>query len=162
MKFLVDAPLGGLAKWLRFLGFDADGAVFKPGALPPPLQGTVLLTVNRRLANLDRPDVLVLTGREKEAQLQEVCRRLGLSWRGLKPLSRCVRCNRPLADLPREEARSRVPEHIYLTQKAFFVCPACNRVYWPGSHLAGITRTLDEVMGCTPPGGGPSSTRSSS
>ena len=38
MNFLVDQPLGGLAKWLRFCGFDATLmrlAPDKPGSWPP-------------------------------------------------------------------------------------------------------------------------------
>jgi uncharacterized protein with PIN domain len=38
MKFLVDQPLGGLVKWLRFCGFDAILVRLtpdKPGSLPP-------------------------------------------------------------------------------------------------------------------------------
>ena len=30
MKFLVDLPLGGLARWLRLCGFDADSRRFPP------------------------------------------------------------------------------------------------------------------------------------
>ncbi len=160
MKFLVDAPLGGLAKWLRFLGFDAAGRVLRPGQLPPPAADTVILTVNRAFAQLGRGDVLCLTAGLPKEQLREVCRRLKLSRRTFRPLSRCVRCNAPLAELPREEARARVPEHVFLTQKEFFVCPACRRVYWPGSHVAGISRSLEEVLGRGRPGKAVSSKRS--
>ena len=43
MKFLVDQPLGGLAKWLRFCGFDATLRCalirISPGACRPPVPG---------------------------------------------------------------------------------------------------------------------------
>lgn len=162
MKFLVDAPLGGLAKWLRFLGFDAAVAVLKSGQLPAPMDDTVILTANRALQPPGRPDLLLLAGGLPEEQLREVCRRLRLARRMFKPLSRCVRCNAELAGLPREEARHRVPEHVFLTQKEFFACPACRRVYWPGSHVAGISRTLEEVLGRRRAGGTVSPERSPS
>ncbi len=160
MKFLVDAPLGGLAKWLRLLGFDAAGVVLKRHGLPAPLADTYILTTHRSLANSARPDVVVVTAGQPEDQLREVCRRLRLSRRDCKPLSRCVRCNAELVEIPREEARQRVPEHVFLTQKEFFACPACRRVYWPGSHVANIGRTLEAVWGRMGNGGSPPPERS--
>ena len=47
MKFLVDQPLGGLAKWLRFCGFDATLmrlALDAPGNWPPHRPRTHILT----------------------------------------------------------------------------------------------------------------------
>lgn len=146
LKFLVDAPLGGLAKRLRFLGLDARLQVLRKEALPAPAPDTVLLTANRALERADRQDLLVLAAREPAAQLDEVIRRLKLTRRHFRPLSRCVRCNARLTELPREEALTRVPEHIWATQAEFYHCPACGRVYWPGSHVAGISRSLAEVL----------------
>lgn len=147
MKFLVDAALGGLAKRLRFLGLDARLQVFRKEALPAPRPDTVLLTANRMLEKADRQDLLVLAAREPAAQLDEVIRRLKLTRRHFQPLSRCVRCNAWLQELPREEAQARVPEHIWVTQTEFYHCPACGRVYWPGSHVAGISRSLAGILG---------------
>lgn len=146
MKFVVDAPLGGLAKGLRFLGLDARLAVLRPETLPAPAAGTVLLTASRLLKKADRPDLIVLEAREPEAQLEEVVRRLGLTRRHFRPLSRCVRCNVQLKELPRQEAVTRVPEHIWATQAEFYHCPACGRVYWPGSHVATISRRLARLL----------------
>ncbi len=147
MKFLVDAALGGLARRLRFLGLDARLTVLRREALPAAAPDTVLLTANRMLEKADRQDLLVLAAREPAAQLDEVIRRLGLTRRHFRPLSRCVRCNARLQELPREEAAARVPEHIWATQAEFYLCPACGRVYWPGSHIAGISRSLAGVLG---------------
>ena len=61
MKFLVDLPLGGLAKWLRFCGFDAGVLRLTAGALPPPAADTHLLTRRQALSRLHRPDLVVLT-----------------------------------------------------------------------------------------------------
>ncbi|HEX9884597.1 MAG TPA: Mut7-C RNAse domain-containing protein, partial [Desulfobaccales bacterium] len=110
MKFLVDLPLGGLAKWLRFCGFDAQVLHLSPGdpkTLPPPQPGTVILTRQEALNRLGRPDVLVLTGRGPEEQLQEVFTLLKISRRRLQTLSRCSRCNEPLAPVHRDQVRGR-------------------------------------------------------
>ena len=148
MKFLVDLPLGGLAKWLRFCGFDAEvrrlppGA---PGALPPPQPHTFILT---------RQQPLELAGSTSwssprpapSKQLEEVFALLKISRRRLKPLSRCSRCNELLAAVDRDQVRGRVPEHVFHHQSQFYECPRCRRLFWPGSHLRGIAKTLLEKL----------------
>jgi len=150
MKFLVDSPLGGLAKWLRFCGFDAALLRLSPAgppALPPPAPDTHLLTTRAALGRLNRPDLLVLAVTDPESQLREVLRRLRISPSQLKPLSRCSHCNELLAPLDRTQAQGRVPEHVFQQQREFWECPRCHRIYWPGSHLPGLTRKLQEILG---------------
>jgi hypothetical protein len=145
MKFLVDQPLGALAKWLRFCGFDATLmrlALDTPGSWPPPRPQTHILTRQAAAHRLQRPDLMVLIAPDSEGQLQEVLQRLGLSARDLKPLTRCGHCNDLLAPLNRDQVQGRVSEHVFLHHRRFYECPRCHRVYWPGSHLRGITGTL--------------------
>ena len=149
MKFLVDQPLGGLAKWLRFCGFDATLmrlALDKPGSFPPSRPQTHILTRQAAAIRLKRLDLMVLAAPEPEGQIQEVLQRLGLSPRHLKPLTRCRHCNDPLAPLDRELVQGRVSEHVFLHHRRFYECPHCHRVYWPGSHIQGITRTLRDQL----------------
>jgi uncharacterized protein len=149
MKFLVDQPLGGLAKWLRFCGFDAvivRLAPDQPQNWPPPRPRTHILTRRTAAARLKRPDLLILTASDPEAQLEEVIRRLDLSARHLNPLSRCSHCNEPLVPLDRALVQGRVPEHVFHYQRQFSECPRCHRVYWPGSHIRGISKTLQEKL----------------
>jgi len=145
MKFLVDLPLGGLAKWLRFCGFDAATrrlSAQDPRTLPPPAPDTYILTRQEAFRQRPRPDLLVLTGLTPEAQLEEVLRRLNLPRGRLHPLSRCSRCNEPLTPVPREQALGLVPEHVFTVHEQFYECPRCHRLFWPGSHLKGIARRL--------------------
>lgn len=149
MKFLVDQPLGTLAKWLRFYGFDAPLmrlTLDKPQCWPPPRPQTHILTRQTASARSKRPDLLVLATAEPEAQLEEVIRRLRISPRHLKPLSRCSHCNEPLTPLDRDRVQGRVPEHVFLYHQQFSECPCCHRVYWPGSHILGISTTLREQL----------------
>lgn len=149
MRFLVDQPLGGLAKWLRFLGFDAAVrrlAPDKPGDWPPPQPQTHILTRQVACRRLKRPDLLILTAAAPEAQMEEVIRRLNISPAQLKPLSRCSHCNDLLEPVDRDLVQGRVPEHVFHYQGSFYECPRCHRVYWPGSHIQGITGTLREKL----------------
>jgi|UniRef100_A0A7C3UZ56 hypothetical protein len=148
MKFLVDRPLKGLVKWLRLCGLDAGLAGFSPrgAGLPAPEAGTFLLTRQAAFGRLKRDDLLILTANDPEDQLVEVLRRLKISRKDLAPLSRCGECNDLLEAVPRETALGMVPDHVFHTQAAFFRCPRCGRLYWPGSHPARIAARLREVL----------------
>ncbi len=145
MKFLVDLPLGGLTKWLRFCGFDADTRRLSAD-LPPPTPEAFILTRQASLKRLRRPDLVFITAPDPESQLQEVCRLLKISPRQLQPLSRCSRCNERLLPVPRDQVPGRVPEHVFHYHDQFFECPRCRRLFWPGSHLTAILTTLQESL----------------
>jgi uncharacterized protein with PIN domain len=145
MKFLVDPPLGGLMKWLRFCGFDATALSLHPDApqaLPPPIPDTYILTRQTTFKRLRRPDILILAAHDPQTQLEEVVRLLKISRRDLSPLSRCSRCNDLLVSISRDQVQGRVPEHIFLHHRQFSECPRCHRLFWPGSHLPEISEKV--------------------
>jgi len=149
MKFIVDLPLGGLAKWLRFCGFDAVVqrlSLKAPQKLPAPAPGVYLLTRQRVFDGFKREDLLVLAAGDPEGQLEEVIRLLKITRGRLHLLSRCGQCNELLALIPREQALGLVPEHVFHTQEEFHQCPRCGQVFWPGSHHQGIMARLLEKM----------------
>jgi uncharacterized protein with PIN domain len=147
MKFLVDLQLGGLAKWLRFCGFDAQ--FLPPGpspALPPPAPDTFILARHRTSQGPDRPDLIMVAAPAPQDQLAEVFRRLGITSQDLAPLSRCGRCNDLLTPVPRDQVLGAVPEHIFHTHQEFYQCPRCHQIFWPGSHLQEISGKLREML----------------
>jgi uncharacterized protein with PIN domain len=137
MKFIVDLPLAGLAKWLRFCGFDTTVQRFSR-SLPAAAPGLYFVTRRQGLAPGPRDDLLVLTAPDPESQLEEVIHRLQITRGHLRILSRCGRCNEILVSLPRDQVLGLVPEHIFHTQEQFHQCPKCRQIFWPGSHLPGI------------------------
>jgi uncharacterized protein len=154
-RFIADCMLGRLAKWLRVLGFDAaydrrisdDRLVARARA-----EARVLLTrdtrlVQRRAFGRDgAPYVLILSDRPDEQLLQVVTqRRLDLSARPL--LARCLRCNEPTVAATRESVVDRVPPYVLRTQERFSRCPACDRIYWRATHVAGIVERLASKLG---------------
>lgn len=145
MKFIVDFPLAGLAKWLRFCGFDTTVQRFLQ-SLPPAAPGVFLLTRQQTLARAERADLLLLTAPDSESQLEEVLRRLQITRDLLQFLSRCSHCNEILISLPRDQVLGLVPEHVFHTQEQFHQCPKCRQVFWPGSHLPGIRAKVLEKL----------------
>jgi len=145
MKFMVDLPLAGLAKWLRFCGFDTTVQRFSQ-SLPAASPGLYLLTRQQALARRRRDDLLILTAPDPEAQLEEVIHRLQITRGHLRFLSRCGQCNEILVSIPRDQVLGLVPEHVFHTQEQFHQCPKCRQIFWPGSHLPGImARVLDKL-----------------
>ena len=149
MRFLADAMLGRLAKWLRALGYDTlyhrdgDDAALLATAVA---ERRVLLTRDTRLPRSILPaGSLLLESDRVEDQLREVLRAYDLP--PAAPGTRCLRCNTPLAPLPCEEAAGRVPEFVLTHHATFRTCPDCRRIYWPGTHRARMAEVLARVCG---------------
>src|SRR5690606_36570298 len=92
-RFLADAMLARLARWLRVLGFDT---AFEPELLDRELvalavaEGRILLTRDRQLVEHLRPPRALLVGADAPlAQLREVIASCGLAPPG-RLFSRCL------------------------------------------------------------------------
>ncbi|MFN4182821.1 MAG: Mut7-C RNAse domain-containing protein [bacterium] len=136
MKFLVDRNLGSLAKWLRLLGFDVmypepmeDRALL----LLSRKEGRILLTKDRKLAEAERSIVYYVQGHTLEEQVGEVLHTFNLE-NHAEPLSRCSACNTPIRPVDKNSIQGKVPPRVYHTQKEFWLCPGCGKIYWQGTH----------------------------
>ena len=153
MKFLCDAMLGGLAKWLRAAGYDAyyarEGTDIDDRALTEKAleEGRVLLTGDRgflaRAPVRDgRLELLLLPHLPVEEQLRAVVERFGLEPRP----SRCMECNGELETVALEAIADHVPPGVARKQRDFWRCQNCGRVFWHGSHWARISDRLERVF----------------
>jgi uncharacterized protein len=154
MKLVADAMLGRLALWLRILGQDT---VFSASMRAPDFLNWVgrgRRGLTRRTALRGRPDVVFIRSDHPREQLVQAAAELGLGppWKDL--FSRCLRCNRELEPVDRAEVLGRVPDHVYQTQEFYKQCPACDRVFWPGTHVARMAGFL-EGLGLAGPESGP-------
>jgi hypothetical protein len=144
-RFIADAMLGRLAKWLRVMGYDA---LYRQCRDPEGInqlvaEGRILLS--RRRGILERHETAVLlTADRVGGQLLELKHRLHLSPDPVDWFTRCIRCNRPLEMVSRERAREGVPDYVF--QQAgpdIRFCPSCERFFWPGSHRERMLRQLE-------------------
>ncbi len=141
-RFVADAMLGRLAKWLRLMGYDvtyfhnADDISLLRHARA---DGRLLLTRDKALAHQARELGVLLTTQHLEEQLRELAR-LNLITGPLKE-TRCPICNVPLRRVEKEAVRLRVPPYVYQTQEEFYECPQCHRIYWEGSHWQNVQAT---------------------
>jgi len=149
-RFAVDAMLGRLARWLRVLGLDAtwtadvaDAALVRH-ALD---EGRWLLTRDRALpAEWRVPRIHLVESEQPLEQLREISDAFALR-PGVRLFARCTRCNAPLEAVPREVAAARVPPRVLARNDRFWRCPRCERLYWEGSHVDRMRRTLERVLG---------------
>ncbi len=149
-RFVVDAMLGRLARWLRLLGWDV---VFDPFADDPEIaalaarEDRIVLTRDRGL--LARKLVrrgLYVDSEELGAQLRQVLAACGLEAAPERMFTRCVACNTPVEDVSAESVRGRVPPFVLAHHDRFRRCPGCARIFWGGTHGALARRRLEELL----------------
>lgn len=80
-----------------------------------------------------------------EGQLKEIVKEFGTGDEGL--LSRCIRCNKELADIGKEEVKEKVPPYVYETQERFSMCKNCGRIYWAGTHKDRMVEEIERLLG---------------
>jgi uncharacterized protein with PIN domain len=146
-KFVADAMLGKLAKWLRILGYDTlyfSCTADKDLVDLASRGGRILLTRNTGLYAKGREKALFVTSNNWVEQLHQVIRAFHLSWdEGI--FSRCLICNEPLETASREEVRDLVPPFVFSTRERFARCPECRKVYWEGTHYQRMEKRRSEI-----------------
>ena len=148
-RFLADAMLGTLARWLRLFGYDClylGGADDAHLARLAREEERWLLTRDRELAAVG-PRSLLIRAETLEDQLVEVLGRLQLRPDPSLQSARCAECNGGLEDVQRHEVTEEVPPHVHATAERFRRCSSCGRVYWPGTHGDRIRRRMERVVG---------------
>ncbi|WEF35851.1 Mut7-C RNAse domain-containing protein [Pseudoduganella chitinolytica] len=149
-RFVADAHLGALARFLRMAGFDTlydnaiDDAAVEACARD---DGRIALTRDREL--LKRRGVLrgaYVRALKPEQQLHEVFRRFGLAG-AMRPFTRCLSCNTPLRTVPKTQVEARLPPSVRATHEHFLACDTCHGVFWQGSHWRRMRGLLDNVAG---------------
>jgi hypothetical protein len=144
VTFAVDTMLGRLARWLRILGHDAAWGPHLHGAALARLarrEGRMILTRDRELLrDPNLPRHLFIASDGFREQLRQVAAHVPLLRNAA--LSRCVECNRPVAEVAPDAVRPRVPPYVSETQSRFWECPGCHRVYWAATHRTHIVAEL--------------------
>jgi uncharacterized protein with PIN domain len=146
-SFVLDVHLGQLAMYLRLLGFDTlypnnqhDDADLAQIAHD---EERIMLTRDRGL--LKRSLVVYgycVRSREPGKQLTAVWHRFNLqAW--AQPWQRCLKCNgRPLPT-PKAQIQHRLEPKTKQFYDEFFVCEACQQIYWKGSHYSTLKQIVD-------------------
>lgn len=147
MRFLLDEMLARLARLLRAAGYDVDlsqgGERDAAMARRARAEARVLVTRDRELAAAAAPGSVLLTDDDPQAQAEALSAVLPIDWQ-LAPFSRCVMDN-ALLRTARPEEIARMPADSRAGPGPFRTCPACGRLYWPGSHVRRMGAKLQDL-----------------
>lgn len=147
-RFLADAHLGGLARFLRMLGFDTLHDQHWPDAQIRRIahdEERIVLTRDRDLLKCrDVARGCYVRAIRTEEQLMEVAARYRLN-ECARPFTLCLCCNVPLERIPKAAVADRVPPRVLELHQDFTQCPACERIYWPGTHYQRMNQALNSV-----------------
>jgi uncharacterized protein len=150
LHFLADAHLGGLARFLRMLGFDT----LHDNEFCDARIRRLALAENRIVLSRDRE---LLKCREirrgcyvralkAEAQLREAAQRYDLA-ANARPFTLRLRCNVALRPISKAEVAASLPPKVREAQERFVRCDGCGRIYWPGTHYERMRAALGELLG---------------
>jgi len=161
MKFLVDAMLGKLARFLRIFGFDTIYAndlidYFKIDPVPDEKlkdysikNKRIIITKDYLLYKNHKDNSIFLEGEGIYNYLYQLKKKLSLNFEFNIKRARCSICNSELnkvVDIT--TIKEFVLKETYNNYKEFFQCSnsKCKKVYWQGSHIEDIEDRLDKTL----------------
>ena len=150
LRFVADAHVGTLARYLRLLGFDTR---FDPSLTDKALasisakEERVLISRDRGLLKRSavRHGVFVRDD-EPRRQLVDLARRLDL-WDRAAPFTRCMACNGLLDPVDKATIADRLEAGTRRHHDVFRRCTRCGRIFWAGSHHPHLLELIEEVRG---------------
>ncbi len=142
-RFLCDAMLGHLARWLRAAGYDTELAPPRAGDRTlldsARREGRILLTCDRTIPG-DGGRVRHLPMAELSELARILREDLGIDWLRA-PFSRCLLDNAELEQVA-DPATAGIPAPARHLPGPFTRCPRCGRLFWPGSHVRRMRERL--------------------
>jgi uncharacterized protein len=147
LKFISDASLARLAKWLRILGYDT--VVFTREAGREMLrqadaEDRIVLT--RRTDMVERQfsgTLFLITDVIVSNQLKSVIERFALKIEREKMFGICLECNEKLYSVEKEEVRDLVPPFVFENCTRYNQCPRCHKIYWMGTHPRNVLNFME-------------------
>ncbi len=147
-RFMADAMLGRLARWLRILGYDTayERAIDDDELIQRAIgEDRWLLTRDGYLAQRKalRGRHTLIKSDEIDGQLRQLHDELSIRLDLDDARSfRCADCNVILHAISLEDATLLVPHFVAQSYRGFLQCDGCGRVCWPGTHWESMRTRL--------------------
>lgn len=157
VKFLVDAMLGKLARFLRIFGYDtlfANDLVefYDVDPIPDDQLLDYATKSKRMIITKDYPffkrineKAIYLKGEGVYNYLAQLKRNLNLKFEYRIEKARCTVCNSTLKEISEKESiKDLILPDTYNHYDVFFQCENvnCKKIYWKGSHIDDIENKL--------------------
>ncbi|TFF94752.1 MAG: hypothetical protein EU544_04095 [Promethearchaeota archaeon] len=162
MKFLTDAMLGKLTRFLRMFGYDTLYANDLEDRLHiPSISDEKLLEYaikeDRILITRDLPfheiakdkakGSIHLQSKDVYKSLKILKHELGLEYNFSMGGARCSVCNGKLTKIDdKEKIIDEVKEGTFNHYDNFYQCENCHKIYWKGSHIQDIVKKLEQKV----------------
>lgn len=153
-RFVADANLGQLARYLRLLGFDViyrNDFTDREIAQIANRERRIVLTRDRALLQhkIIERGYFVRADKPRE-QVKELLTRLQL-YDALRPFTRCTRCNGELEDVEKETVLQQLEPKTRKFYERFRRCKSCGQAYWRGSHFSRMEKLCEYFASRTEP-----------
>ena len=157
MKFLVDAMLGKLARFLRIFGYDTVYAndlieYYDIDPVPDINLKEYAISTSRIIITKDLPfyneigdKAILLEGEGIYLYLNQLKQKLKVQYKFNIQKARCSTCNSALLEVSNKILiEELVKRETFLNYNEFFQCgnPTCKKVFWNGPHIADINRKI--------------------
>jgi uncharacterized protein with PIN domain len=151
IRFFCDSGLGGLARWLRGVGYEAfwEPSIddFELLQKAKGLSATVLTTdsllMERRVVrDYAIPALWLPPTLSIPEALAFVFHEFGLK----KRQPRCMSCGGELRRESKEALGERIPPKTFKWLDEYFVCSRCGKLFWRGTHWHKIENELQKIV----------------
>jgi uncharacterized protein with PIN domain len=147
VRFILDDASGSLLKWLRMLGFDTIyHRDFKKSMPEKMCKHEIYLAQSQSIDNKEIEKIIHFEPGSVAAQLKYIMAACGIQRENIRPFSRCIICNQVTQRIDKTVIRGKIPDYVWETHELFRECPACRRIYWPGTHAEKINKTIQEIF----------------
>lgn len=146
MKLICDQMLIRLGRWLRAAGYDTliiqNSLTDKEILALAKKEKRILITRDRKIPNIDLQgiDWVLLHSNTTNDCAIELAKQLNINWQ-LNPFSRCLVCNNSLIKIDLPDS-CLIPQNFQISDKDFWMCAKCKKVYWMGSHTKRMLNQL--------------------
>jgi hypothetical protein len=157
MKFLVDAMLGKLVRFLRIFGYDTvyaddletyfDMSPVSDDKLAEyaEKENRIIITKDLPFHNKLRAKSVYLKGEGVYNYLNQLKQKLNLEYNFKINVARCSLCNSDLEIvLKKSDIKDKVLNETYNNYDEFYQCtnPNCRNIYWNGPHIVDILKKI--------------------
>ena len=149
-RFILDVHLGGLARYLRFAGFDTLYSSMDPGdqSIAYVSKHENRIAVSRDIGLLKRSIIQYgywIRHTQVQNQFSEIAKRYKLMAYA-NPFSRCTLCNGLIDQVEKHAVINELPPRVGEQFNEFWRCSQCQQIYWKGLHYLKIKKCIDDLL----------------